>query len=145
MNKNTLFGLIIVFFFCTDSISLRLVCRVLNKQKVKSMMKRIFLSIVVICMYCLTVASRQADDSIEKKIKVYPNPVDRTTLVTIDIPDDRNETTVVLYNTVGKVIQTFKSSNNKIAFNAPDVSGIYLLRFVENQKVIAVEKIVVKE
>jgi hypothetical protein len=53
--------------------------------------------------------------------------------------------TVVVYNTVGKAIQTIKSSNNHISFTAPNVSGIYLLRFVENQKVIAVEKIVVKE
>ena len=108
-------------------------------------MKHIFLSIVVMCMCCLNIMPVHADDPIEKKIKVYPNPVDRSTLLTIDVPDDRNEMTVILYNTVGKVIQTFKSYNNKIAFHAPDVSGIYLLRFVENQQVIAVEKIVVKE
>jgi len=108
-------------------------------------MKRIFLSVIVMCVYCLTVVPVHADDSIEKRLKVYPNPVDRSALVTIDLPDDRSEISVVLYNTVGKVIHTFKSSNNKIVFNAPDISGIYLLRFVKNQKVIAVEKIVVKE
>jgi len=109
------------------------------------MMKRIFLSLIVICMYCLTVLPVHAEDSTDKRLKIYPNPVDRSALVTIDLPDDRSEMTLVLYNTVGKVIQTFKSSNNKIIFNAPDISGIYLLRFVKNQKVIAVEKIVVKE
>jgi len=96
-------------------------------------------------MCCLTATPVHADDSTEKKIKVYPNPVDRNALVIIEIPDDRSEMTVVLYNTVGKMIQTFKSSDNKITFNAPDISGIYLLRFVDNQKVIGVEKIVVKE
>lgn len=108
-------------------------------------MKRIFLSILVMCLCCLTFVPVRADDSTNKKIKVYPNPVDRSTLVTIDVPDHLSKMTVVLYNTVGKVIQTFKSSNNQIAFYAPDISGIYLLRFVDNQKVIAVEKIVVKE
>jgi hypothetical protein len=96
-------------------------------------------------MCCLTVVPVRAEDSTEKKMKVYPNPVDRSAIVTIDVPDHLNEMTVVLYNTVGKLIQTFKSSNNQIAFNAPEISGIYLLRFVQNQKVIAVEKIVVNE
>ena len=108
-------------------------------------MKRISLTIILMCMCCLTVSPVLAGDSIEKKTRVYPNPVDRSALVTIDIPDNRVETTVVLYNTVGKLIQTFKCYNNKITFYAPDVSGIYLLRFMENQKVIAVEKIVVKD
>ena len=117
----------------------------LNNQKLRSMIKRIFLPIIVMSMCFLTVVPVHADDSSEKKVKVYPNPVDRSTIVTIDLPVNRNEMTVILYNTVGKIIQTFNSSNNKIVFNAPDVSGIYLLRFVENQKVIAVEKIVVKE
>ena len=109
------------------------------------MIKRIFQSIVVMSICCLTVVSARADDSSEKKLKAYPNPVERSALMTVDVPDNNSEITVVLYNTVGKVIQTFKSSNNRIAFNAPDIGGIYLLRFVEDQKVIAVEKIVVKE
>ena len=108
-------------------------------------MKHIFQTIIVMCICCLTVAPVLAGDTTDKKIKVYPNPVDRSSIVTIDLPENRGEMTVVLYNTVGKVIQTFKYPNNKITFFAPDISGIYLLRFVENQKVVAVEKIVVKE
>ena len=86
-----------------------------------------------------------AQDFTEKKLKAYPNPIDRGALLTIEMPGDRGELTVFLYNTVGKVVQTLKTSNQTVQFNAPDVSGIYLLRFVEKQKVIAVEKIVVKE
>ena len=108
-------------------------------------MKRIFQSITAMCICCLTVAPVLAGDTTDKKIKVYPNPADRSTIVTLEIPENRSEMTVILYNTVGKVIQTFKSYNNELTFNAPDVSGIYLLRFVKDQKVIAVEKIVVKE
>jgi len=117
----------------------------LDNLKIRRMMKHIFLSIFVVCMCCLTATPVHADDSTEKKIKVYPNPVDRNALVIIDIPEDHSEMTVVLYNTVGKVIQNFKSSNNKITFYAPEISGIYLLRFMDNQKVVGVEKIVVKE
>ena len=108
-------------------------------------MKCIFLTIIAVCISCLAADPVLADDAIDKKIKVYPNPVDRGSIVFIDIPDNHSEMTVVLYNTVGKVIQSFNSSNEKIVFNAPDVSGIYLLRFAENQKVITVEKIVVKD
>ena len=108
-------------------------------------MKRIFQTIIAMCICCLTVAPVLAGDISDKKIKVFPNPVDRSSIVTIDLPENRSGMTVVLYNTVGKVIQTFKYPNNRITFTAPDISGIYLLRFVENQKVVAVEKIVVKE
>jgi len=93
----------------------------------------------------LTITPALASDTAERKMKAYPNPIERGALLTIEMPDDRTEMTVVLYNTVGKIIQTFKSSNNKISFHAPDISGIYLLRFVDKQKVVAVEKIVVKE
>lgn len=110
-----------------------------------SMMKQNFLSIVVMCLFCLAVLPVQADNSPEKTLKAYPNPVDRGALLIVEIPGVHGEMTISLYNTVGKIIKTFKTSNKKIEFNAPDISGIYLLRFVEQQKVIAVEKIVVKE
>ena len=107
--------------------------------------KRIFQTILAMCISSMAVVQVLADDVNDKKIKVFPNPVERSAVTTIEIPENRSEMTVVLYNTVGKVIQTFQSSNNRIDFTAPDISGIYLLRFVENQKVVAVEKIVVKE
>ncbi len=136
-------------------------------------MKHTFLSVIVTCIFCLTILPVSADDikgvyalkdtstqvvnvvqqkaqptlqnTTEKKMKAYPNPIGRGSLLTIEMPNDRGELTIFMYNTVGKVIQTFKTSDKKLEFNAPDVSGIYLLRFVEKQKVIAVEKIVVKE
>lgn len=116
-----------------------------NRQKTVSMMKHYFLSMIVMCALCLTVLPVQADTPSEKILKAYPNPVERGGLLSVEIPDDRGEVTVFLYNTIGKVIQTFKTSSKKVEFNAPDISGIYLLRVVEQQKVIAVEKIVVKE
>ena len=109
------------------------------------MIKRTFLTIIVMCMFCVTNMPVHAGDSIEKKIKAYPNPIERGALITVEMTDNRTEMTVVLYNTVGKVIQTFKSPKNKIEFHAPETSGIYLLRFVEKQKIVDVIKIVVKE
>ena len=108
-------------------------------------MKKFFQTMIAMCMFCLTIMSLHANDVTEKNFTVYPNPVDRGALLTIEIPEDRDEMTVLLYNTVGKVIHTYKTTNKKIEFNAPEISGIYLLRFVEKQKVINVEKIIVKE
>jgi len=108
-------------------------------------MKQYLLTLTMMCAFCLTVLSAQADNPIEKKLKAYPNPIDRGALLTVEMPDNHGEVTVFLYNTVGKVIHTFKTHNKKVEFNAPDVSGIYLLRFVDQQKVVAVEKIVVKD
>ena len=109
------------------------------------MIKQKFLSLIAICAFCLAVLPAQADDSDEKKFKVYPNPVNKGAVLTYEIPAQYGEMTVFLYNTVGKVIQTFKTPNKKVEFHVPDVSGIYFLRFVEQQKVVAVEKIIVKE
>ena len=109
------------------------------------MVKHFFVSIIAVCVLCLTVLPASAGDSIEKKFKAYPNPIDRGALLKVELPDGHGELTVILYNTVGKAIQTLKTSNKTVEFHAPDVSGIYLLRVVEKQKVIVVEKIVVKE
>jgi len=109
-------------------------------------MKQRFLSIILMFAFCLTIIPVLADDvTPEKKMKAYPNPVERGALLTVETPYDRGEITLFLYNTVGKEIQKVIVSGKKVEFHAPDVGGIYLLRFVEKQKVIAVEKIVVKE
>jgi len=108
------------------------------------MKKQRFLIMIAMCMFCLTAV--YADDvTAEKKLKAYPNPVERGQTLTIEIPDERGELTIILYNTVGKVIHTVVTSSKRVEFQAPNVSGIYLLRYVERQKVIAVERIVVKE
>ncbi len=130
------------------------------------MMKLYSLFVMVICVFCLNIFSVRADDThtvltlknnsdqpqqliaeirSDEKLKAYPNPVSKGGLLTIEIPSNRTDLTLFLYNTVGKVVQTFKITDQKMEFNVPDISGIYLLRFVEKQKVVAVEKIVVRE
>jgi hypothetical protein len=81
----------------------------------------------------------------DKRIKVYPNPVKTGDVFTIDVPEDLDEVTIFLYNTVGKVIHTEKTRNKKIEIDVPRPGGVYLLRLIAKQKVIAVEKLVVKE
>ena len=108
-------------------------------------MKKFLWSILLICAFCF-VLPVQASDPDEKQLTAYPNPVNRGAMFKVDLPSSaEGELIVVLYNTVGKVIYTLKTGNRTVEFNAPDVSGIYLLRVVEKQKVIAVEKIIVKE
>ena len=97
------------------------------------------------CVLCLTITPLNANEPVDKKMKAYPNPIERGGLITIEMPEIRSEMTVVLYNTVGKVIQTFKSPKNTIEFHVPNVSGIYLLRCEEKQKAVDVVKIIVKE
>ena len=109
-------------------------------------MKQPFLSIIMMCMLCLTVLPVHADNPAEeKKLTAYPNPIERGALLTIEIPGDYGEITIFLYNTVGKEVQRLQTSDKKVEIPAPDVSGLYLLRFVEKQRIIAVQKIVVKE
>jgi len=109
-------------------------------------MKKFILPIIVIFTLCLGAFSATASEYEEKKIKVYPNPVVRGTPLTIEmLAVDHSERTVILYNTVGKEILRTKSTDKMVEINAPEVSGIYLLRIIEKQKVVAVEKIVVKE
>ena len=105
-------------------------------------MKQLFLSLIMIFALCITA---QASGSDERKLKAYPNPVERSSILTIETPlSDHGEITVSLFNTVGKEINTIRTSNKTVELKAPDISGIYFLRIVEKQKVIAVEKIIVK-
>jgi len=117
----------------------------MSGKQISRMMIQRLLTGIVMCMFCLFVSSAQTDNPVDKKLKIYPSPIERGALMTIELPGDSNEITVFLINIVGKVVQTHKTTNKTIEINVPDVSGIYLLRFVDKQKVIAVEKIVVKE
>lgn len=133
------------------------------------MKKQYFLHFIILCIFCLTMMPISAYQSLSKdsvssndismnttkqeeitqifnqdKIKIYPNPVSEGGKLTVEVPEHLGELNIFLYNTVGKIIQTVKTTNKKIDITAPDTSGIYLLKFVEKQKVVTVEKIVVK-
>ena len=106
-------------------------------------LKQLLLSFIMICVFSLTTHASGTD---EKNYKIFPNPIERNELVAIEIAKyEHGELTVFLYNTVGKIIKTMRTTNGKVEFVVPEVGGIYLVRIVEKQKVVAVEKIVVKE
>ncbi|MDR1866242.1 MAG: T9SS type A sorting domain-containing protein [Bacteroidales bacterium] len=118
-------------------------------------MKYIY-TVIIASLFCLRIISVQAyhqTDVVvvrslsvpEKKVKIYPNPVNKGGTFTVEIPEETGELTISIYNTVGKVIHSVKTSEKKVEINAPNAYGIYLIRFVEKQKVITVGKIVVKE
>ena len=106
-------------------------------------MKQLFLSLILIFAFILTAS---ASSSGERRLIAYPNPVERSALMTIELPaGEHGEITVSLFNTVGRLINTIKTNNRTVELTAPDISGIYLLRIIEQQRVVAVEKIIVKE
>ena len=109
------------------------------------MKKRYFIFKLAMFVFFLGVLPANAGETSEKKFNVYPNPVDRGAVMTIETPDDCGEVTLFLYNAVGKVVQTVKLTTKTTDIDAPILSGIYIMRFVEKQKVISVGKIVVKE
>ena len=103
-------------------------------------MRQLIISIFALCLTALPAMAS------EKKMNAYPNPIDRGAALTVSMPTgDYGELTVILYNTVGRAIHTTKTTGKEVEFPAPDISGIYILRIFDKQRVIAVEKIVVKE
>ena len=90
-------------------------------------------------------ASANAGDNSERVFRAYPSPVERGAVLTVEMPTGDGEVTVILFNIVGKVLQTHTTANKILELNAPEISGIYLLRFLKNQEVIYVERFVVKE
>ena len=97
------------------------------------MKKQFYISIVAISALFLTLAGlpAQAGDTDDRKITVYPNPINRGAALTVEMPTgDYGELTVILYNTVGKRVHTLKTTNKTVDFNVPDISGIYFLRIV---------------
>ena len=103
-------------------------------------MKRILISIIVVLSTLQITAA-------EKKLTAYPNPVDKGAALTVYMPEGENgEMTITLYNAVGRAIHTTTTRNKEVEFNAPETSGIYILRIANNRKrVVAVERIIVRE
>jgi len=109
-------------------------------------MKQFLYTIIMMCTFSLTALPAYSGNLDERKSTAYPNPVERGAVLTVEMPSgDYGEVTVILYNTVGKVINTLITTNKTVDFKAPEITGIYFLRIMEKQNLIAVEKILVKE
>lgn len=114
-------------------------------------MKHFYTIVIVFCLipaYSFSIEAQDASNQSAafEKVKAYPNPINKGGTFTVEIPENiKGELTISLYNTVGKIIYTTKTGEKKVEMTAPLTTGIYLIRFVERQKVITVEKIVVTE
>lgn len=76
---------------------------------------------------------------IDDKIIVYPNP----SLNTIYFNDEINFDIVRLMNLEGKIINEYSSNENRISLNKLP-SGIYILSFMRENRIIGTEKIIKK-
>ncbi|SDU20497.1 Por secretion system C-terminal sorting domain-containing protein [Polaribacter sp. Hel1_33_78] len=73
--------------------------------------------------------------NLDKALLVYPNPTDKVFF--IKLPVSENRVTVKIIDLLGKKIFDKKYYSNKFKIELPDVkSGIYLLRFEVNKKII---------
>lgn len=80
-----------------------------------------------------------------KKISVFPNPfISSTTIKTID---NLKNATLTIYNSYGKTIKQIKNiSGQTISLSRDNLScGIYFIRITEENKIIAVEKLIIRD
>jgi hypothetical protein len=75
-------------------------------------------------------------------INIYPNPVDD--FLNIDFKEiNNNVITIQLVNTLGQVLIEEKTKNESVTLNLTNiVNGIYFIKVMENEKVLAFKKIV---
>jgi hypothetical protein len=73
---------------------------------------------------------------------LYPNPT--SGIINIDIETKNNELfKIELLNAIGQVIMTETSESNRFTFNLQNYpAGIYFIKLIDHNKVIALEKII---
>jgi len=80
-----------------------------------------------------------------KVISVFPNPC--TSITTIKAKDNFRNATITFQNTFGQIIKQLKNSSDQtISLSIDNIpSGLYFITVKENNKVIAVEKLVITD
>jgi hypothetical protein len=86
-----------------------------------------------------------SNENSDKNISVFPNPlISSTTIKTID---NLKNATLTIYNSFGKALKQIKNISGKTVTlyreNLP--SGMYLIRLSEENKTIAVEKLIIAD
>lgn len=76
------------------------------------------------------------------KLNMYPNPVDRNSMFTLDLPVDETIKEVVITNTVGEVVRT-TNSISRIEEGMP-VAGVYMIKVVCRSGSVYNGKLIVK-
>ena len=86
-----------------------------------------------------------SNESSDKQITVFPNPfISSTTIKTID---NLKNATLTIYNSYGKALKQIKNiSGHTVSLNRENLtSGIYFIRITEENKMIAVDKLIIKD
>ncbi len=88
--------------------------------------------------------SNQQTKNSESKIKVYPNPT--SGLIEIESSVDLENATMEIYSLLGKKVKVIRLNNKHSSVDLSDLSqGIYIYRVVNNNSVIAVNKIIINK
>ena len=84
-------------------------------------------------------------NSMQGNIIIYPNPISSQAVFTFDYP--LKDATLTVYNLLGQNVRQLKNINGgKVIFNSYNLSnGLYFIRVTENNRVIASDKIEIKE
>lgn len=77
--------------------------------------------------------------------RIYPNPVERGALFSIDLSTDKAESIMVeVINALGETVSALRSSQTPIVVKAPNVSGVYTVRLVVEGKGSYSQKLIVR-
>lgn len=90
---------------------------------------------------------KQSAKAVESMIVTYPNPVNPSGLLYIDLsnenPEDLNNAVIEIYSTTGVIVSSTNVTGTVVEIDMPDNAGIYLVR-VRAQNIEYVEKVIVK-
>ena len=79
----------------------------------------------------------------QTKLTIAPNPAKKQ--VTIQSPEHTSEATVIIYNSQGVKIVKRKIKNGVLHWNTTDIApGIYIVKFISENRTIASGKVIVK-
>lgn len=85
------------------------------------------------------------DDTVKNIISIFPNPF--ITSTTIQAVSNLKNATLTIYNSYGQTLKQIKNNSGKtislLRNNLP--SGVYFIRLTEEDKIIAVEKIIITD
>ena len=77
---------------------------------------------------------------------LYPNPAERSTLITIELGDveETSSSKLELYDVQGKLIRTQMVEGNRIQIQAPELAGSYIVRIHTESSKIITKRLIVK-
>jgi hypothetical protein len=94
--------------------------------------------------YVVSFRGTTGTDEFGSRMHIYPNPVSRGEMLTVNIPvEDLSKAHVEIVNALGMVIETFPATSVQ-AIAAPEVAGVYTLRVTVDGKGTYYRKLVVR-